>query len=562
MWSLVWNTSEPPVVDRPDFGDICKTTEHLADARWRKLKQGDVVGEEENLDDIFDLLDMDRGIPSTNAPEREEGSTKEWGRDETTLRRNQIQKYPTEVREGGARGVLPLAGRGSAQSTVATLATSNAALQSATPRAASLGSTSNISFKQQPSAAVAIQLFEPGSPTVDLELRTIRPQRPVSPTMMMATSVTPTPALRWLQSQPAEVTFIPFEPSSKSGSLGTITTPVPKSTITSDFDTAFEQKGESVPDWAVSEPTAPTFEDAYGPMFRDAADLDAFTPSMDSATPVTTNTASPQVTPAALSFEDAFDSGFSPSTSPEVLETTTLSSAPAAVSFDDVYVISPRSHLQPTTSHETRPNYSALRPEPSTFRSSRSMLPMTLMSIPTTPTPVYRPAPIIPITPTNGGSGLQKLNESSFSPSAKLEKESWVRVDTLPAVQQPPQSSKLRFVGFGRSKAQKKGKNTPRATSTPMPGAHIISPVNADLTGGIDIEDVLKLVGMGFTRDQAYAALDEHGHYISRALNGLLGGGTTPMPGVRAPSPINADPTGVIDTEDVLKLAGMGFTRD
>ncbi|KAG9005570.1 hypothetical protein FRB94_001429 [Tulasnella sp. JGI-2019a] len=102
MWSLVWSTSEPLAADRPNFGDICKTTEYLADDRCRELKQGNVAGQEDNSDDIFDLLDMDMESSSIGAPEMEEGNTKEWGRGEATLRQNQIQNYATEVREGGA----------------------------------------------------------------------------------------------------------------------------------------------------------------------------------------------------------------------------------------------------------------------------------------------------------------------------------------------------------------------------------------------------------------------------------------------------------------------------
>ncbi|KAG8858948.1 hypothetical protein FRB96_004768 [Tulasnella sp. 330] len=64
MWTLIWDTSEPLVADRPNFGDIHKVTERHADDRYHDLQQGVVLDEGEDSDDTLDLLEATGQAPT------------------------------------------------------------------------------------------------------------------------------------------------------------------------------------------------------------------------------------------------------------------------------------------------------------------------------------------------------------------------------------------------------------------------------------------------------------------------------------------------------------------
>ncbi|KAG9031999.1 hypothetical protein FRB95_002021 [Tulasnella sp. JGI-2019a] len=56
IWALIWDASQPLAANRPDFSNICQTTERLAEDKRPILNQGMAIREEVVSEDIADLL--------------------------------------------------------------------------------------------------------------------------------------------------------------------------------------------------------------------------------------------------------------------------------------------------------------------------------------------------------------------------------------------------------------------------------------------------------------------------------------------------------------------------
>ncbi|KAH7889962.1 hypothetical protein F5I97DRAFT_615298 [Phlebopus sp. FC_14] len=87
----------------------------------------------------------------------------------------------------------------------------------------------------------------------------------------------------------------------------------------------------------------------------------------------------------------------------------------------------------------------------------------------------------------------------------------------------PPRHSKLSIrLPFGKKKKQD---STPPVPSSHLAQQHLTPVEEPGFTSaaGDDAESVKQLAAMGFSRDQAVAALEAHDYNVRRALNGLLG---------------------------------------
>ncbi|KDQ13131.1 hypothetical protein BOTBODRAFT_56212 [Botryobasidium botryosum FD-172 SS1] len=111
-------------------------------------------------------------------------------------------------------------------------------------------------------------------------------------------------------------------------------------------------------------------------------------------------------------------------------------------------------------------------------------------------------------------------------PATTKSRSSGLRQQSPQQVEPAQRQSKLSLpFHFGRNKkssknAAKRGESPVAPAPPPLP-----SPIRAAGTPAADddVESVKTLVGMGFTRSQAVAALERHGYDLSSAVNSLLG---------------------------------------
>ena len=72
---------------------------------------------------------------------------------------------------------------------------------------------------------------------------------------------------------------------------------------------------------------------------------------------------------------------------------------------------------------------------------------------------------------------------------------------------------------------KKKSQDSHNPPPIPARGSHLIPPQEYDLPESEDVDAVKQLTRMGFTREDAVAALEKSSYHFQRALDSLLGAG-------------------------------------
>jgi len=247
--------------------------------------------------------------------------------------------------------------------------------------------------------------------------------------------------------------------------------------------------------------------------------------SMNSFAPTTISPAPP------LSFDDAFNVPTTAS-QPKGLEASTQSLAfddafgtASSSNFDDAFGIQPAKVERTPTQHT--PIASSPAPQ------------LPAMNIPNTQTNDIPPEPLSPPTQTPlrapdlparsrspAPGSITSISSPTRAPPSSRGTPPRVSVYEAPSGPPPPaeppaKQSRFHFPGFGRSKTTKKSSRAKspaadRSVST-------ASSTSLGMGGGSDdVEGVKQICAMGFTRDQAVAALEKYDYNVTRALNGLL----------------------------------------
>ena len=73
---------------------------------------------------------------------------------------------------------------------------------------------------------------------------------------------------------------------------------------------------------------------------------------------------------------------------------------------------------------------------------------------------------------------------------------------------------------FGKKKKSQEAQNPP---PIPARGSHLTPPRESSYGETEDVDAVKQLMAMGFSRDEAVAALERSGYDLQRALNSLVG---------------------------------------
>ncbi|KIJ17083.1 hypothetical protein PAXINDRAFT_73420 [Paxillus involutus ATCC 200175] len=249
---------------------------------------------------------------------------------------------------------------------------------------------------------------------------------------------------------------------------------------------------------------------------------DLFFQPTNAGAPAAPKTA-PAETAPPVSFDDAFSSGWSAQTSAPKAEKPTANQPNPSISFEEAF-----GGLESSQALKLDHSFSS--------RSSKAFT--TSASPPASDAGKAFPAMSPPTSPRVSSSRVTSIRSASpqpraTSPPPRVASPKTQRPSSSSLTKEvphekpapPPRHSKLSIrLPFGRKKKQD--------SVPPVPSSHLaqhqhLAPVEEPdaVTPGVadDVQPVKQLSAMGFSRDQAIAALEAHGYDVQRALNSLLG---------------------------------------
>jgi epidermal growth factor receptor substrate 15 len=220
--------------------------------------------------------------------------------------------------------------------------------------------------------------------------------------------------------------------------------------------------------------------------------------------PVTQPVAKPSSTQDSLniSFDEAFSGFESPSgLTGESLSGSLAYSAPQAP-------LPPTPTQSPSTTTNVNP-FPAVSP-PASPKSVPP--PRTSPTRPVSPPPPRQKSPPPRVSKSSRPSTASNKDEKSKDPPPRHSKLSVSILYIFLIVRMSQDYHQIRLP-FGRKKK-------PQESLPPPP---VVPQGSSDLALDDDVESVKQICGMGFTRDQAVAALETHGYDTQKAINSLLG---------------------------------------